>query len=1021
MPTIDRAQSVFVNALQISDQEVRRAYLDAECRGAPELRRDVEGLIQHAERMGDFLEHDPTEDGENDLPMTVDTPFSGTARGPVTTKLDPGHKIGPYKIREKIAEGGMGAVYVAEQSKPVRRKVALKVIRPGVAGENVVARFEAERQALAMMDHPNIARVLDGGATEQELPYFVMELVQGLPITEYCDHHRLTIDQRLKLFEKVCRAVQHAHQKGIVHRDLKPSNVLVATIDGQAVPKVIDFGVAKAISQKLTDQTIYTHFSQVVGTPLYMSPEQAELGVIDIDTRSDVYSLGVLLYELLTGSTPFDRETLQKATFDEMRRIIREDEPRRPSAMIETLVASDRSTVSERRGKDPRKLCEALAGELDWIVMKALDKDRNRRYESASELADEVDRYLDDEPVEACPPSMAYRLRKFARRHKGLLTTTAIVLLALLTATVVSTWYAIEANQSRRIADENLRLSQADFDRATNTIDMVVAKLGSGEFSGDPEVEALQDIFLPVAVSLYEEIVSEHGEDRLSRERQAASLVGLTWIYRGTRDLNKSVSASEAAEGILRELIADFPDDGKLKLALAEVHYQRGWVLEESDPVQQVEQFERAIALGREALNQAEDTDAAVKARHQIANATSGLASVLIFKLRDPERAATLAQEAVRVSNGTPDLYDDVFSLSNLAWAEFRLGKLEQAEVSSRRALDLAREQLTSQDGNDELDRTRMLFNALKLLASIQKARQDPIAAAASNNEAFQLARQLRDQFPNSAQFRDWVVSAGVTDQPSLDALLDGELALAERMFARGRIDLLKTLLKNRKLNMLLARVGRLKAEGHHEQSRLLGSDLISAFKQMLIESEYPSSRLLLDRARLFAAMDDLAAAQEDLETAVALSAKEGSKSEQAASLNNLAWLLATTSERTLRDPDRAVELAAKAVEIRPTSSVFWNTLGVAYYRDGEFEMAIDSLEKSDELESRYFGYNGIFIAMAHHRLGNEDEARDFYERSIAWRKEHGSDEELDGFYREAEELFETESGKPQMNDEVEP
>ncbi len=294
-----------------------------------------------------------------------------------------GVAIGPYKIRERLAEGGMGVVYVAEQTEPVRRKVALKVIKPGMASKDVVARFEAERQALAMMDHPHIARVFDGGATENGQPYFVMELVQGLPITDYCDDKRLSTRERLELFAKVCRAVQHAHQKGIIHRDLKPSNVLVAQIDGQATPKVIDFGVAKAVSQKLTEQTVYTQFSQMIGTPLYMSPEQAEMGVVDIDTRSDVYSLGALLYELLTGNTPFDRESLKQVSFDELRRVIREDEPRRPSDAISTLQAQALSTVADRRHSDPRKLSNSLKGELDWLVMKALDKDRNRRYESA--------------------------------------------------------------------------------------------------------------------------------------------------------------------------------------------------------------------------------------------------------------------------------------------------------------------------------------------------------------------------------------------------------------------------------------------------------------------------------------------------------------------------------------------------------------------------------------------------------------------------------------------------------------
>jgi WD40 repeat protein len=331
-----------------------------------------------------------------------------------------GETIGRYKLLERIGEGGFGVVYMAEQQHPIRRKVALKVVKPGFDTRQVIARFEAERQAIALMDHENIAKVLDAGATDSGRPYFVMELVHGVPITEFCDKNHLAAQERLELFVPVCRAVQHAHTKGIIHRDIKPTNVLVTLHEGLPVPKVIDFGVAKATGQQLTEKTLFTQFAQMVGTPLYMSPEQAEMSSIDVDTRSDVYSLGVLLYELLTGTTPLDSNRLKQAAFDEVRRIIREEEPPTPSSRLSTLGEQARS-ISARRKSDPKQLGQLVRGELDWIVMKAMEKDRARRYETPNALARDIEHYLRDEPVEACPPSAWYRFRKFARRRKAAL------------------------------------------------------------------------------------------------------------------------------------------------------------------------------------------------------------------------------------------------------------------------------------------------------------------------------------------------------------------------------------------------------------------------------------------------------------------------------------------------------------------------------------------------------------------------------------------------------------------------
>jgi serine/threonine protein kinase len=421
-----KIRAVFLAAVENHAPGEWEGYLDAACAGDGELRRRVEVLLRAHQQPNSLLDSPaPALAGMVDEPLSME---------------QPGTVIGPYQILQQIGEGGMGIVYMAEQHEPVRRKVALKIIKPGMDSAQVIARFEAERQAVAMMDHQNIAKVFDAGTTDTGRPYFVMELVHGVPITQFCDENHSTPRERLQLFVPVCQAIQHAHQKGIIHRDIKPSNVLVTLCDGKPVPKVIDFGVAKAIEQRLTEKTLFTKFGVLVGTFDYMSPEQADLNALGVDTRSDIYSLGALLYELLTSTTPLERERLRQAGLDDVVRIIKTEEPPRPSVRLSRSSALPR--IAAARKTEPAKLCKRVRGEIDWIVMKCLEKDRSRRYETVDGLARDLERYLHDEPVEACPPSACYRLRKFARKYRMPMAVAA-GLAVLLVGIAVTSWQAV--------------------------------------------------------------------------------------------------------------------------------------------------------------------------------------------------------------------------------------------------------------------------------------------------------------------------------------------------------------------------------------------------------------------------------------------------------------------------------------------------------------------------------------------------------------------------------------------------
>jgi serine/threonine protein kinase/Tfp pilus assembly protein PilF len=592
---------------------------------------------------------------EGQLPVSGGKPAKISVEAYITEKS--GDKIGPYKILEEIGQGGFGVVYMAQQQEPVKRRVALKIVKLGMDTRQVVARFEAERQALALMDHPNIAKVLDAGTTGTGRPFFVMELVKGVRITDYCDQNDLSMRERLKLFIQICRAVQHAHQKGIIHRDLKPSNILVTLNDGVPVPKVIDFGIAKATQQELTDQTVFTQFGHFMGTPAYVSPEQAEMSGLDVDTRSDIYSLGVLLYELLTGKTPFDSKELLAVGFEEMRRTIREREPAPPSTKLSTLQAAELTTMAKHRRIEASKLVRLIRGDLDWIVMKCLEKDRTRRYETALGFAADLEHFLNNEPVSARPPSAAYRLQKLVRRNKLVFTAAAAVTLAVVVGLVVSTWMYLRERKARRESEQVALLLEnmlrginpsvargRDTELLRTMLDQTVQRV-TVDLKDDPKVEA-------ELCGTIGEVYRAIGQSQMAEQ-----------MYR------LSLSLQGNPSGTARGKVAKSLDD----LAMA---------LKDQASLAEAESLEReALRLRREVFG---------PDSFEAATSLNNLGTVLRMRaaLREAESAHRQALAIQRKLFPEGNLVIAA-SLNNLALALREAGNYAEAETSLREALDL--------------------------------------------------------------------------------------------------------------------------------------------------------------------------------------------------------------------------------------------------------------------------------------------------------------------------------------------
>jgi serine/threonine protein kinase/tetratricopeptide (TPR) repeat protein len=644
MPAQPRSlKEVFLDALAIAPPE-RAAWLENACGGNADLRRHVELMLAAHDEPQSLIDRMAPANGPPEGATGPVVPGKDHHIDPVETETA-GTKIGPYKLLEQIGEGGMGTVWMAEQTEPIHRRVAIKVVKEGMESKQVLARFEAERQALALMDHPNIARVFDAAKTPAGRPYFVMELVKGLPITRYCDEKRLGVRERLALFADVCRAVQHAHQKGVIHRDIKPSNVLVAPYDGRPVVKVIDFGVAKATGQRLTERTLFTGFGAVVGTLEYMSPEQAELNNQDIDTRSDVYSLGVLLYELLTGSTPLGRKRLKEAALLEVLRVIREEEPQKPSTRLSTT--EELPTVAANRGLEPKKLSGLVRGELDWIVMKALEKDRNRRYETANGLAMDVQRYLADEAVQACPPSAWYRLRKIVRRHKRAVFATLVFVLLLLAGIVGTTTGLVRALGAERRAvterDEKEEARRQTRQTLNTMTDAVLLDL----LGRQTELTEEHREFLKKVLDYHAAFAVALGDDPDGRASRGDGYFRVGTIRHRLGELKLAESAMYDALAIRKQLVDDFPNRSDYQHDLSVSYTNLGVLLRHTgQPKKAEEAFDHALAIQKQL---AAEFPIRSDFRHELARCQGELAR-LLGELNRPKEAEAAYDNAINIT-----------------------------------------------------------------------------------------------------------------------------------------------------------------------------------------------------------------------------------------------------------------------------------------------------------------------------------------------------------------------------------
>ncbi len=1045
-------KELFLAALEVAPAE-RAAWLERECADDAGLRQHL-GLMLAAHDAPQSLLDRPGAAGplggarpSGDGAPTIDQPMSEV----------PGTVIGPYKLLQQIGEGGMGTVFMAEQTEPVKRKVALKILKPGLDTRQVIARFEAERQALAMMDHVNIARVFDGGTTacsrsretsdaigtacsrSRETsdaigtltssatgrPYFVMELVHGVPITRYCDDNHLTPRERLELFVPVCQAIQHAHQKGIIHRDIKPSNVMVTLYDGKPVPKVIDFGVAKATEQKLTERTLFTQYGTMVGTLEYMSPEQAEMSALGVDTRSDIYSLGVLLYELLTGNTPLDRKRMKEAAFGEILRIIKEEEPPRPSTRLSDSGAA-LASISEQRHMEPAKLTKLVRGELDWIVMKALEKDRNRRYETANGFARDVERYLADEPVQACPPSAAYRFRKFARRNKGALTMAAVITVALVVGSAISTWQAIRATRAEALAGTRLEAEEAarreavaNLEKARQAVDEYFVQVSETDLLNVPGLQPLRKELLETALRYYQDILERSGNDPQLRADLAKTYSRVAVITRAVGSLTKAVEIHQKALALWQRLAEENPAAAEYQAELGIAHIEIGFTqggLRQSREA--LASFQQAVAV-LEKLVAAHPDRADFRNRLARACVNLGAMQGTLRAGADTEEeksrlaAAALSRhrQALEIREALVRSHPEVHEYKRaLARGHDNIGQLhretrdhEEALRAHERALEIWDELARLSPGNLHYESERGRNH--NYIGDIQRDVEDWDGAVRSYERAIELEQRLLRRSPAVTTYQRQLINSlhNLTQVYRQTGKTEAALGLYPPM-----LDLLERLLfpdfAEGELKMLVETYCRLMAG--HDKAKAAGEALrvgerATAFLRDLAREQPTVTAVKAGLARVHAAVGDIQIGSKNVNEALRAYAQATAILEELVrafpeARDHRMELAQVCYKRGRQHTFRkqhevAVPLLARTIELHPDHAQACNYLAWTYVMGPEKlrdpRKALPLAQKAVELNPGEAGYLAI-LGVVHYRLGGFKEAEDCLVRAGELRPE---------------------------------